>query len=170
MNKEVIFIEGTDLSGKDFFINKYFKKDLTVFYPPSDNFFDKNIPYEVQRRYAWMLTFNTIFVNIEESKTFTNIVYRSPISNYIYNKFFKLKDDLKDYLEYLENIQKRFNYNFSFWVIFQSKDVLYKRFEKRGDKNIKFDKKHIDELYELYQLVFKKLKKENKFDIYFIKE
>jgi hypothetical protein len=83
--KEVVFVEGVNGAGKDYFldnVHKYFPHS-TVHYAPKDNH-THAAPYE-----AAFITYNTIFESIKKDKTSdTAFIYRSPITELVYNKFY----------------------------------------------------------------------------------
>jgi hypothetical protein len=98
--REVIFIEGINRAGKDWFMDesvKYFP-NVNMYYSPRANFEHYPRPAET----SW-ITFNTTFTSIlKNSPGKPSFIYRSPITDMVYNDFFGRKradDDLAKLLK-----------------------------------------------------------------------
>jgi hypothetical protein len=83
--KEVIFVEGVNGAGKDYFldhVHQYFPKS-TIYYAPKDN-----VEHADWCEAAY-ITYNTILRSIDkDSSSNTSFVYRSPLTDFVYNKFY----------------------------------------------------------------------------------
>jgi hypothetical protein len=83
--KEVVFVEGVNGAGKDYFLDKlntYFPHN-EIFYAPKDNHLHAGVTE------AAFITYNTIFRSIEkDTSRNTAFIYRSPITEFVSNKFY----------------------------------------------------------------------------------
>jgi len=80
--QEVVFVEGVNGTGKDYFLEKsreYFP-NVIPYYAPKSNF---SIPINDS-----FVTFNTIFRSIEMNGGKPSFIYRSPITELVYDRYF----------------------------------------------------------------------------------
>jgi len=159
MNKLIINIEGPDKAGKDYFI-KFLKQKfpLFVYYASGNNFFDFN---DEVKKYAYNLTYSTIFKSIENSSINSiNIIYRSIFTDFIYNLYYnriKLIKPLNSYFSFLSSYD--IIKSSEFIVLLPNKNILESRFLKEKDlylKDILDYEKIINIYHKIFDIVIKK--------------
>jgi hypothetical protein len=143
MSPEVVFLEGGNSSGKDYFIDnaqRYFPQS-NVFYAPKDNF--KHAPiYD-----SAYVTFNTIYESIKKDTTNRiNFVYRSPLTEMVYNRYYDRPVDTVKAHELFE-LWDKFSTSFSSSIIY-----LNPTMETIKERRPKFDENQ-DEIRRLYSEV-----------------
>lgn len=140
--KEVIFVEGLNSSGKDYFLDncqKYFPAS-SVYYAPKENY---KRPYE-----SCFSTYNTIFTSIQkDTSIYPSFVYRSPITEFVCIDFFRRRRDLTEEF-YLIELLKKFMATFKCSFIYLQ--TPFKTLKDRGFEYTAVDFTFFEQLYDSY--------------------
>ncbi len=160
MNKPIaLFVEGPDLSGKDTFIDRLLSLlHVFVFYPSGRNFFD--YPSYVSS-FSWKISYSLIADSILKNNqpNVINIIYRSPFTDYIYNKVYNRNKvfEFDDYIKFMKNNYLT-NIDTELLFIMPEYEQLYERYLIRGDKNLKFTIDQLKYITSEYSSVINKIK------------